>query len=105
MALRRACSYKATIKLPKAASEYSKILVTFQQEKRNLINLDQTEITVDTEEPRQIIVELDQTQTKMFSDAAPAFLQVRAYASQYEAPGSKVWTIPVYPALNDEVLE
>lgn len=101
MAIRRACSYQATIKTPEAPAGYSAILVTFQQNKRNLINLDETQVTLDGE---NIVVNLDQEQTKLFEAGTPAFLQVRAYKSQYEAPGSKVWTLDVFPALNDEVL-
>ena len=104
MGIRRACSYKTTIQMPETASNYSSILVTFQQNKQNLINLDQTLILTDEDDDKAIIVQLDQTQTKLFAAGVPAFLQVRAYKSQYEAPGSKVYTLEVFPALNDEVL-
>lgn len=101
MAIRRACSYQANIKTPEAPSVYSAILVTFQQNQNNLINLDETQLVIGDE---LITVQLDQEQTKRFQAGVPAFLQIRAYKSQYEAPGSKVWTLEVYPALNDEVL-
>lgn len=101
MAIRRACSYQANIKTPEAPSVYSAILVTFQQNQTNLINLDETQLVIGDE---LITVQLDQEQTKRFQAGVPAFLQIRAYKSQYEAPGSKVWTLDVYPALNDEVL-
>ena len=101
MAIRRACSYQADIKTPEAPSVYSAILVTFQQNQNNLINLDETQLVIGDE---LVTVQLDQEQTKMFQAGVPAFLQIRAYKSQYEAPGSKVWTLEVYPALNDEVL-
>lgn len=101
MAIRRACSYQANIKTPEAPSGYSAILVTFQQHQTNLINLDETQLVIGDE---LITVQLDQEQTKRFQAGVPAFLQIRAYKSQYEAPGSKVWTLEVYPALNDEVL-
>lgn len=101
MAIRRACSYQADIKTPEAPSAYSALLVTFQQNQTNLINLDETQLVIGDE---LVTVQLDQEQTKMFQAGVPAFLQIRAYKSQYEAPGSKVWTLEVYPALNDEVL-
>lgn len=101
MAIRRACSYQANIKTPEAPSVYSAILVTFQQDQTNLINLDETQLVIGDE---LITVQLDQEQTKRFQAGVPAFLQIRAYKSQYEAPGSKVWTLEVYPSLNDEVL-
>ena len=101
MALRRACSYQANIKTPEAPDTYSAILVTFQQNQQNLINLDKSQLVIGEE---LVTVQLDQEQTRQFQAGVPAFLQIRAYKSQYEAPGSKVWTLDVYPALNDEVL-
>ena len=101
MALRRACSYQANIKTPEAPDTYSAILVTFQQNQQNLFNLDKSQLIVGEE---LVTVQLDQEQTRQFQAGVPAFLQIRAFKSQYEAPGSKVWTLDVYPALNDEVL-
>lgn len=101
MALRRACSYQANIKTPEAPDTYSAILVTFQQHQQNLFNLDKSQLIIGEE---LVTVQLDQEQTRQFQAGVPAFLQIRAYKSQYEAPGSKVWTLDVYPALNDEVL-
>ncbi len=101
MALRRACSYQANIKTPEAPDTYSAILVTFQQNQQNLFNLDKSQLIIGEE---LVTVQLDQEQTRQFQAGVPAFLQIRAYKSQYEAPGSKVWTLDVYPALNDEVL-
>ena len=101
MGIRRACSYQANIKTPEAPSTYSAILVTFQQLQLNLINLDETELTLGEE---MVTVKLNQEQTKLFQAGVPAFLQIRAYKSEFEAPGSKVWTLDVFPALNDEVL-
>ena len=51
-----------------------------------------------------LLVPMDQTQTNLFTAGVPAFLQIRGYKSQYDAPGSRVWPLDVYPALNDEVL-
>lgn len=101
MAIIRACSYTATIQPPTDPSNYSAILVTFQQDGTNLINLDEDDITISD---GKIIVNLDQTQTKLFACGKKALMQIRCYASQYEAPGSAVWAIDVCPALNDEVL-
>ena len=101
MAIRRACSYAANIKTPESPLVYSDILVTFQQNQANLFNLHAADLDIGDE---LVTVKLDQEDTKMFEAGVPAFLQIRAYKSQYEAPGSQVWTIDVYPALNDEVL-
>ena len=101
MAIIRACSYTATIQPPEDPANYSAILVTFQQDGTNLINLDEDDVTISD---GKIIVNLDQTQTKLLACGKKVLMQIRCYASQYEAPGSAVWAIDVWPALNDEVL-
>ena len=120
MAIIRACSYSATIKLPEDPANYSKILVTFQQNGTNILEKDQSEVTIDSENTA-VIVKLTQEETKLFSageivvplnqgetgvywSSGFVFLQIRCYKSAYEAPGSKIWKVQVYPALNDEVL-
>ena len=118
MAIIRACSYSATIKLPEDPANYSKILVTFQQNENNILEKDQSEVTIDSENSA-VIVKLTQEETKLFSageisvplnqgevfwSSGFTFLQIRCYKSAYEAPGSKIWKVQVYPALNDEVL-
>ena len=102
MAIIRACSYTATIQTPDDANNYSAILVTFQQDGTNVVEKDETEITIDSD--GKVIVKLDQTDTKLFGCGKKALMQIRCYKSQYEAPGSAVWAIDVWPALNDEVL-
>ena len=101
MAFRRACSYTATIQTPEAPSNYSAILVTFAQDGTNIIEKDETEITIGDV---NIVVQLDQSETKQFACGKKAFLQVRCYKSQYEAPGSAIWSFDVCPVLNDEVM-
>lgn len=101
MALRRACSYEATIKTPVAPSNYSAILVTFQQGGVNLVEKTLQDLTLTA---TSIIVKLTQEETALFEAKKKAYLQVRCYASTYDAPGSAVWDIPIEAALNDEVL-
>lgn len=101
MAFRRACSYTATIQTPEDPNNYSAILVTFAQDGTNIIEKDETEITIDSP---NIIVQLNQAETKQFQCGKKVFLQVRCYKSQYEAPGSAIWALDVCPVLNDEVL-
>ena len=101
MAMIRACSYTATIQTPEDPTNYSAILVTFQQGGVNLVERDETEVTI---QDNKIIVNLDQTDTKLFACGKKAFVQVRCFKSQYNAPGSVVFAIDVLPALNDEVL-
>lgn len=101
MGLRRACSYSATIKTPKAPNDYSEILITFQQNKVNLISKHKSDITVSGD---SIVVNLNQEETKQFVSGKMALLQVRCYAAEYDAPGSAAWSIDVWPALDDTIL-
>ena len=101
MAIRRACSYEATIKTPVAPSNYSAILVTFQQGGVNLVEKERSELTLTDS---AVVVKLTLAETALFEAKKKAFMQVRCYASTYDAPGSAVWSIPVEEALNDEVL-
>lgn len=101
MALRRACSYQATFKTPEDPSNYSAILVTMQQDGENLINKDENDLTIDGD---VVVLNLDQDETKVFKAGKPALIQIRCYASQYNAPGSAVFAVDVGPALNDTTL-
>lgn len=101
MGIRRACSYKAIIKTPVAPSGYSKILVTVQQDGVNMITKNKADLTLGTE---TVTMNLTQAETAQFVAAVPAYLQVRCYASAYDAPGSKVWPVEVWPALDDQIL-
>lgn len=101
MAIRRACSYSATIKTPKAPSSYSEILVTFQQNGINIINKTLEDLTIDGD---AFIVQLTQPETAQFTDGKQAWVQMRCFVSDVEAPGSPVWPIDVFPALNDTIL-
>ena len=101
MGIRRACSYSATIKTPKDPSTYSEILVTFQQNKTNLISKHLEDITISGD---SIVVKLNQTETAQFIAGKLAFLQIRCYAAEYDAPGSAAWPLDVRPALDDTIL-
>lgn len=101
MSIRRVCSYNATIQLPEAPSNYSKILVSFMQAGQIVIEKDEDDLVIGTD---TVTVQLDQTETKTFAADKVALMQVRCYKSQYEAPGSAIWTINVEPALNETVL-
>ena len=101
MAFRRACSYAASITPPEAPATYSDVLVTFQQGGVNIINKTLSDITVGSTD---FIVELTQEETAQFTAGKQAWLQIRCYASAYNAPGSAAWPIDVLPALNDQIL-
>lgn len=101
MAMIRACSYTATIQAPEDPTNYSAILVTFQQDGTNIIEKTEDDVTF---EDNNIIVQLDQDETKQFTCGKKCFLQIRCYKSQYVAPGSSIWAIDVRPALDDVTL-
>lgn len=101
MGIIRACSYNCAIKTPEAPSNYSSILVSFSQKQEVLINKDESEIDMTDD---AIQVHLNQEDTAKFEAPGFAFMQVRCYKTEFNAPGSKIFKIPVIPALNDEIL-
>lgn len=101
MSIRRACSYQAEFTLPEDAENYSAILVTISQNRLPIINKDQDELVLFD---RKATLKLTQEETLMFSADVPAQIQLRAFKSEYVAPGSRIWTIDVNPSLNEEVL-
>ena len=105
MAIIRACSYNCSIKTPQAPSEYSEILVSFSQNQNTLINkaLSDGDGGLDTTADA-VQVHLSQEDTALFEAPGVAYMQIRCYKSTYDAPGSKLFQIPVIPALNDEIL-
>ena len=101
MAIIRCCSYTAGIKTPIDPDEYSEILVTFSQNKKQIIVKNKAALTLQED---AVKVQLTQEETALFSAPGTALLQLRAYKSEYDAPGSKMWAIPVYPTNNEEIL-
>jgi hypothetical protein len=101
MGIRRACSYQATIRTPKPPDTYLAILVTLQQDGENLVSKDLEELTCDE---TSVIVQLNQEETKQFVAGIPAYLQIRCYAAEYDAPGSACWQLDVFPSLDDQIL-
>lgn len=101
MAFRRACSYVCKITPPEPPENYSDVLVTFQQNKQDLVNKSLSDLTIDD---GGFLVKLTQEETAMFVAGVRAWLQIRCFASTYNAPGSAAWAIEVMPALNDTIL-
>ena len=101
MGIRRACSAAFTFYTPKAPSNYSDILVTVNQSGRTLIN--KYRANLETTE-NSVILRLTQEETKQFEANIPAEIQIRCYGSTYDAPGSAVYAMDVWPALNDVIL-
>lgn len=101
MGLRRACSYKANITLPKTASTYSAILITIQQDGQNLVSKTKSQLTTSGS---TVTMNLTQEETRQFEAGIPAYLQIRCFASATDAPGSACWPVEVWPALDDQIL-
>lgn len=101
MGLRRACSYQATFQTPEDPADYSKILVTIQQNGMNLISKTEDDLTIDG---MTVILKLTQAETALFETPGPALIQIRCYESAYNAPGSAVFPVDVWPALDDQIL-
>ena len=101
MSIIRACSYQAAIKTPIDPSGYDRILVTFSQNDQIIVNKEKNQLDLQSD---SVVVKLTQEETKLFTVPGMALLQIRAFKSSYEAPGSRIWPIQVYPALNDVIL-
>lgn len=109
--IRRACTYSVAITTPIAPSEYAAIEVTFAQDQEIVLSKTKDELTLSDE---GVLVELTQEETKQFlpsikspmgeRQGGKVFMQIRAYTSMYDAPGSDCWSIDVADSLNTEVL-
>lgn len=101
MGMRRACSYQATFQTPEPPSNYSDILVTVSQNGENLITKQRYQLLV---EDYTVAVQLTQEETALFEAGTPAQIQIRCFGGVYNAPGSAVYSIEVWPALDDRIL-
>ena len=101
MGIRRACSYQVRFQTPEAPAGYSDILVSFAQNGNVLFNKPKSELLV---EESTVIAQLTQEETRQFRDGVAAQIQIRCFASTYNAPGSKTFSVDVWPALNDTIL-
>lgn len=101
MGIRRACSYKVTFHTPEPPTNYSEILVTFSQKSQVLINKLKINLLV---EDNAVIAQLTQEETSLFTAGTPADIQIRCFGGIYNAPGSSVKTVEVWPVLNDTIL-
>lgn len=114
MAIHRAGTYPVTIKTPLAPSEYSEILVSFAQGQQIIVEKKNGDEGFTATEDSVVVV-LTQAETLLFQPTAGspmggtrapmAFLQIRCYKSDLDAPASAVWPLEVYDALNQEVLD
>lgn len=101
MGIRRACSYQATFQTPEPPSHYSEILVTISQNGQNLINKPRYQLLVND---FTVAVQLTQEETTQFVAGTTAQIQIRCFGGVYDAPGSAVFSVDVWPALNDTIL-
>ena len=111
----RVCSYEAAILTPAPPSHYTRIVVTFSQNQEILATkTEQDQGRGMTLGEDGIVVSLTQEETSRFAPSLespmgrrcgePAYMQIRAYASPYEAPGSCDWEMDVLDSLSEEVL-
>lgn len=101
MGMRRVCSYAATFQTPEPPSNYTDIIVTLSQNGEILINKARYQLTV---EEFTVTVQLTQEETALFEAGIPAQIQIRCFGGVYNAPGSAVYSIDVWPALNETIL-
>lgn len=109
--MKRACSYNVAVATSVDARTYSKILVTFAQDQEILIT--KTEADFDVQEAG-FTVQLSQEETLQFRPSlksvmgrrigSPVYMQVRAYRTNYDAPGSDNYEIDVIDSHSEEVL-
>lgn len=111
--IHRAGTYPATFKTPLPPAQYSKIRVSFSQNQQLLIEKENGDTGV-TLNAVTVEVVLTQAETLLFRPSvpspmggqtgAPAFVQIRCYKSDLDAPASACWVVPVYDALNQQVM-
>lgn len=99
--MRRATTHTFSFLLPREANYYSELLVTISQDEEQIINRRKNELRL---EGTKVSITLTQEETLRFVAGVPAKIQIRAYANATDAPGSRIWTVPVFPSLNEEVL-
>jgi len=101
MPIVKGASYSATIQTPLPAENYSAMRVTFAQGGQVLAAKDKSDLLL---QDGLVIVQLSQEETLGFLAGAPALMQIRCYRSEYDAPGSACWPIPVQASNEVEVL-
>lgn len=109
--IKRACSYSAAITTPDNPANYSAIVVTFAQDQEIIIEKQKTALDLTDS---GVVVHLLQSETALFRPSkkspmgartgSPAYMQIRVYASDENAPGSECWPVEVYDSLDDEVI-
>ena len=51
-----------------------------------------------------LTAQLTQEETKLFEEGKTAQIQIRCFGATYDAPGSAVFSVDVWPALDDRIL-
>ena len=107
----RACTWGASIPTPEDPANYSQIVVLLSQSQEVLVRKETEDLTLSES---GVHVDLTQEETKLFKPSIksplgthigpPAFMQIRAYKSDTDAPGSACWAIDVQDSLSDEIL-
>lgn len=101
MPIVKGASYHATIQTPLPPENYAAMRVTFAQGGQVIAAKDKEGLLLQN---GLVIVQLSQEDTLSFLAGAPALMQIRCYRSEYDAPGSACWPIPVQASNEEEVL-
>lgn len=101
MSIRRACSYRATFTLKEPAGNFKALVVTISQNKQQIIKKAKENLELID---NVVTINLTQEETLLLRAGTLAQIQLRAYKNDYDAPGTKIFTIDVYPSLDEEVL-
>ena len=101
MTIIRACSKTFSVTPAEDPTHYSEIIATIAQDGVNLVNKTLSDMEISGAD---IIVRLSQEETKQFKAGVRAWLQMRFYAGEYDAPGSPEWPVDVMPVLDDQIL-
>ena len=88
---------------------FKRIQITYAQDNEIILTKEKEDLVFDTKETAcgtayTASFQLTQEETKLFEAGTPAQVQIRCFGAIYDAPGSAVFSVDVWPALNDTVL-
>lgn len=98
----RATTPTHTFNIPVDADKIQKILVTYRQIGRNVLEKTNADMENDG---NAWTVKFTQQETKMFTADIKVEVQVRVLTTGGDALASKIFSVPVERVLNDEVME
>lgn len=82
-------------------ADFEKIVVTYAQRGRVLINRDKSQLSIDA---TTVYLRLTQVETLLFTSGVPVEIQIRVLRQDGTADASPIYRVPVEAVLNDSVL-